>query len=134
VAGARAGHEDQRAAGPDPSRGVPADLQWQQQMLVQVPAGRLEVDLGQRGVVLAAGRDHHVVNLPGQAGEEPLQGGGVGGVEGRGGERAEFGGGVLEPLGIAAGEDDVGSFVTAQARSLAPDARAAADHHDDLPR
>jgi hypothetical protein len=73
-------------------------------------------------------------NLPGQAGEEPLQGGGVGAVEGRGAERAEFGGGVLEPPRIGAGEDDVGSFVMGHARGLPPDARSAADHHDDLSR
>ena len=39
---------------------------------------------------------------------------------------------LLEPLGIAAGEDDVGALGARQPGGLEPDAGAAADHDDGL--
>jgi hypothetical protein len=40
---------------------------------------------------------------------------------------------VLEPFGIAAGEDDVGTFGPGASSCLESDACAAADHDDRLP-
>ena len=48
-------------------------------------------------------------------------------------QRAEFGRGLLQALGVAAGEDDVGPFGAGPAGGLEPDAGAAADHDDGLP-
>ena len=61
------------------------------------------------------------------------QGGRVGGVEGRGALRADFGRRLPEPVGIAAGEDDVGALSPGAPGCLEPDAGAAADQHDGLP-
>jgi hypothetical protein len=98
-----------------------------------LPAARLgEVHLGQGRVVLAAGGHHHVVGRLGQVSEELLQGGPVGGVEGRGAVRADVGRGLLEVVGIPAGEDDVGARSAGLPAGLQPDAGTAADHHDGL--
>src|SRR5260370_42500265 len=67
-----------------------------------------------------------------QAAEEPLQGSRVLGVEGRGTLRAEFQRRLLEPVGIAAGEDDIGTLSPGASSCLEPDARAAADDDDGL--
>jgi len=67
-----------------------------------------------------------------QALEEPRQGSGVGGVEGRGALRANFQRRLLEPAGIAAGEDDVGALRPGAPGGLEPDACAAADQDDGL--
>ena len=61
------------------------------------------------------------------------QGGHVVGVEGRDAFRAHFPRRLLEPVGIAADEDDVGTFRTSASSGLQPDACAAADHDDGLP-
>ncbi len=47
--------------------------------------------------------------------------------------RAELGRGLLEALGIAAGQDDVGALGAGAPGGLEPDAGAAADHDDGLP-
>ncbi len=76
--------------------------------------------------------DHHVVDRRGQLPEERLQRSRVVGVEGRGASRADFARCLLEAVGIAAGEDDVGTLGTGASGCLEPDARAAADHDDGL--
>ena len=68
------------------------------------------VHLEQRDIVRAAGRDHHMVDRRRQVLAEPLQGSHVVGVEGRGALRAEFQRRLLEPVGIAAGEDDISTL------------------------
>ena len=68
-----------------------------------------------------------------QALEEPVEGGAVGGVEGRGAERVELECGALEALGIAGGEDDVGPLGTCGSGRFQADAGAAADDDDGLP-
>src|SRR6266568_939657 len=65
--------------------------------------------------------------------EESLQGSGVAGVEGRGALRADFQCRLLEPAGMAAGEDDIGTLSPGPPGCLEPDACAAADHDDGLP-
>jgi hypothetical protein len=55
------------------------------------------------------------------------------GVEGRGALRADLGRRLLEPVGIAAGEDDIGTLGPGAPGCLESDARAAADHDDGLP-
>ena len=80
----------------------------------------------------AAGRDHHMVDRCRQVSEERLQGGRVVGVEGRGALRADFQRRSFEPVGIAAGEDDIGTLGAGASGRLQPDAGAAADHDDGL--
>src|SRR5262245_19295413 len=53
--------------------------------------------------------DHHVVDRR-QAPEERLQRSGVVGIEGLGPSRADFPRRLLQPVGIAGGEDDVGTL------------------------
>ena len=64
--------------------------------------------------------------------EEPLQRGRVVGVEGGGAPRVDVARGLLEALGIAAGEDDVGALGAGAPGGLEPDAGAAADQDDGL--
>src|SRR5262249_23448412 len=66
--------------------------------------------------------------------EEALEGGRIGGVEGRGAQRTEFARGVLEALGIPAGEDQVGPLSACSPGGFEPDAGAATDHDDGLPQ
>jgi len=51
-----------------------------------------------------------VIDRLGKALEEPLETVEIGGVERRGAQRAELARGVLQALGVAAGEDDLGAF------------------------
>lgn len=68
-----------------------------------------------------------LVDRPGQSAEEPVEDSRIGGVEGRRAQRADFLRGVLKPLGIAAGQDDIGALGAGAAGGLEPDAGAAAD-------
>ena len=104
----------------------------QPQMVVEVLVRPVAVEFGQGRVVRAWARDHHVIDLGGQTSEEPVAGGRVGGVEGRGAARADFGRGPLEAVGITPGQDDVGALGAGAAGGRQPDAGAAADHDDDL--
>ena len=65
--------------------------------------------------------------------EESLQRGRVGGVEGGGARARRVERGLLEALGIAAGEDDVGALGARAPGGLEPDPGAAADDDDGLP-
>jgi hypothetical protein len=65
--------------------------------------------------------------------EEPREAVGVGGVEGGTAEGAELVGGVLDAVGIAAGEDDLGPFGPCPTRCLEADPGAAPNHDDGLP-
>jgi hypothetical protein len=109
------------------------DGNGQPQMLVEIAVRPLAVQVGQPRVVRTGARDQHVVDRPWQVAEEPVEGGRIGGVEGRRAQRADFLSGVLKPLGIAAGQDDIGALGAGAAGGLEPDAGAAADHHDGLP-
>ena len=64
--------------------------------------------------------------------EEPLQRCRVGDVEGGGAPRLDVARCLLEPLGIAGGEDDVGALAAGAAGGLEADAGAAADQDDGL--
>src|SRR5215208_3973405 len=65
--------------------------------------------------------------------EEPREAFRIGGVEGSAAAGAELARGVLQALGIAAGEDDLGAFGACPAGGFEPDPGTAADDHDDLP-
>jgi hypothetical protein len=119
--------------GPDPAHGVARDVERQEQVVVDGAARPREVHLGQRRVVRAAGRDHHVVDRCRQVLEEPLQASRVRSVEGRGAPRPELVRSVLETVGIAAREDDLGPRGPRPPGSLEADAGAAADQDDGLP-
>ncbi len=69
----------------------------------------------------------------GRSAEEPGQGILVGGVEGGRALRAQLLRGPVEPVLIAADEDDVGALGPGPPGRLQPDPRAAADHGDGLP-
>jgi hypothetical protein len=73
-----------------------------------------------------------VVDRREQPGEEPLECGRLGGVEGRGAVGADFGRGLLEPVRAPGGQDDIGPLGAGPAGCLQPDARAAADDDDGL--
>ena len=128
-----AGHEQQRAAGPHPADGVLGDRDGQPLVVVEVPVGPVAVQVSQGRVVRAGTGDHHVVDWLRQAAEEPAERIRVGGVERRAAARAELGRGLLEPAGVAGGQDDLGSFGAGPPGGFQPDAGAAADHDDGLP-
>ena len=67
-------------------------------MLVECAVCPLAVEVGQERVVRAGAGDQDVVDRRRQFLEEPLQPVEVGGIEGRGVLRAEFGRGLLEPV------------------------------------
>src|SRR5262245_14506523 len=102
-------------------------------MRIEIAVRTLAVEVGQGRVVRAGAGDHYVVDLLRQALEEPVEGGRVGRVEGRGAQCAEFGRGALQALGIAARQDDVGALGACSPGGLEPDAGTAADHDDGLP-
>src|SRR5262252_5659903 len=102
-------------------------------MRVEVAVRTLAVEVGQGRVVRTGAGDHHVVDLLWQALEELVEGGRVGGVEGRGAQRAEFGRSVLQALGIAARQYDVRALGACLPGGFEPDAGAAADHDDGPP-
>ena len=81
----------------------------------------------------AAGRDHHMVDRTGQAVEESFQRRRISRVERGGTPRADVERCTLEPLGITAGEDDVGALRAGASGSLEADSGAAADHDNGLP-
>jgi hypothetical protein len=101
--GVGAGDEQQRAAGPEPADGVPGDPQRYQQVRVQVPQRRGEVQLGQRRVVRTGPGQQQVVDRSGQPGEETVQRVRIGDVEGRRLARADLGRGLLEAFRVPAG-------------------------------
>jgi hypothetical protein len=90
------------------------------------------VHLEQRPVRRAAGGDHHVIDRCRQVPEEILQSSRVVDVEGRAAVRAHVLRRLREPVGIAAGEDHVGTLRPGTSSRLEPDACAAADHDDGL--
>ena len=132
MAASGAAHEQQRTAGPHPADGVLGHGNGQPQMRIEIAVRTLAVEGGQGRIVRAGARDHHVADRPGKVSEEPVEGGRVGGVEGRGALRAQFQRRLLEPVGIAAGEDDIGTLGPGTPGCLEPGARAAADHDNGL--
>jgi hypothetical protein len=73
-----------------------------------------------------------MVDRLGQVGEKLLHLCRVVGVDGGGPPRVDVECCSLEPLGFAAGEDDVGTLMARPARGLEADAGAAADQDDGL--
>ena len=81
---------------------MPGHLDGQPQVAVEIADNARVVQIGQRRVVRAGAGHHHVVDRPGQAGEELPEGGRIGGVEGRNRARADVGRGLLEAFGVPA--------------------------------
>ncbi|ALV30980.1 hypothetical protein AS200_01975 [Streptomyces sp. CdTB01] len=98
-------------------------------MLLQHTADLLEVHLGDRRVRRPAARDQDVVDRCGQLAEEPAQTRGVAQVEGGGG-CSELLTRRVEPLRVAAGDDEFRVGRACLACRFQADARAAADDHD----
>jgi hypothetical protein len=115
----------------DLARGVPGDLQRQQQMGLDVAAGRLQVEGGQGRVVGAGAGDQQVVYRGSQGVEEPLEPVEVGGVEG-GDAGPELQADTVQAVGVAGGEDHLGALGAGEPGRLQPDARAAPDHENGL--
>src|SRR6202034_4133095 len=131
-AAARSADEQERSARANLANGAASDVEWQPEFLVDVAARPREIDVGQPRVVRAAGSDQDVVDRRRQPVEEPLEALEVGGVEGCTAERAELACGVLKALGVAAGENDMGTLGPCSHGRPETDPRAAADHDDGL--
>jgi hypothetical protein len=101
-------------------------------MVVNQAAGPGEVQVGQSGVVVAAGSDQHVIDRARQLREELVEAGGIGSVEGGGAPSVDLGGGTFEMVGITADEDDVGALAAGASSGFQPDTGAAADNDDGL--
>src|SRR5215207_2946825 len=65
--------------------------------------------------------------------EEPREAFRIGGVEGSAAPGAKLARGVLQALGVAAGENDLGAFGACPAGGFEADPGAPADDHDELP-
>jgi len=90
-------------------------------VLVDCATRLREVHVGQARVVRAAGCEHYVVDRFRQILEETLEVSRIGRVEGRAAQRAELERGVLEALGIAGREDDVGSLSARSSDGFEPE-------------
>ena len=112
-------------------RGVPGDLQRQQEMRFDVAARLVDVELRERRVVRAGAGDQHVVDRPGQLVEEPPEPAEVGGVEG-GDAGPELEADAVQAIRVARRDDHVRPLLARAPGSLEPDAGAAADHDDGL--
>ncbi len=86
-------------------------------MLAEAAPRLLRRHLERRPVVGSAGGDHHVVDRRWEILEERLQGAGIVGVEGRGALGADVERGLLEALGITAGEDHHTYGLSSRART-----------------
>ena len=133
-AAAGAAHQQQRAAGSHPADGMPGDLERQHRVVADRLAHLIGVHLQQGPVVRAAGGDQHVVDRARQLVEESLQRRRVVRVEGGGAAGRRRRARPVEPIGIAAGEHDVGAFGAGPAGGFQPDSGAAADEDDGLSR
>ena len=131
-AAAGAGHEQQRAAGPHPADGLLGHGDRQPDVMVPIELPPVVLQLGQRRVVRAGAGDQHVVDRSRQAAEEAAERGLVGGVKRRGIARADLGRGLLQAVGVPAGDDHAGALLGGQAGGFHSDAGAAADHDDGL--
>jgi hypothetical protein len=101
-------------------------------VLGDVPAYLVEVHVGDPRVVRVAGGDQDVVDRAGQFGEERVEPVGVVRVERGRTAGADVVGGLLEAVGIATDEDDVGALGAGPTGGLEPDAGAPADDDDGL--
>ena len=103
-------HEQQRPAGPHPAGGVARDLERQRQVLADARRDLGAVHLEQGPVVRASGRDHHMVDRRWEARRRNTRGAPDQWRRTPRAPRADIKGCPFEPLGIAAGEDDVGTL------------------------
>ena len=104
---AGAAHEDQAAARAHPAVGAAGDLQVQPRVIAESVAHLRRVHLQQRAVARPTRGDHHVVYRFRQSIEEVPQRRTVCGVERGGAVGAHLGRCFVEPIRIAAGEDDL---------------------------
>src|SRR5258708_3649144 len=125
---AGAAHEQQRAPRPHLADGVARDLERQHHVLAERLAHLGCLHLEQRPVARAAGRDHHVVDRCWQVLEESFPGSRVLGVEGHTTLPAQFQRRFPDPVGMAAGEDDIGTLNPGASSGPETDACAAAHH------
>src|SRR4051812_380174 len=98
-------------------------------MHLQVATRLVDVELGQRYVVGTGTGDEHVVDPSRQLVEEPAEPAEIGGVE-SGDAAAELEAGPLDPLGVACGDDHLGSLVVRPSGRFEADARAPANHQE----
>ncbi len=108
------------------------DLDRENHVPADCPARLIGVHVQQAPVGRVAGRDHHVVDRPGQVLEEPLQLFRVVGVEGGGAERIDLCGRCAQTLGVPSGENRPRALGTGVSGGSQPDARAPADDDEGL--
>ena len=107
---AGAAHEDQAPARAHPAHGAAGHLEIQPDVIAESVAHLAGVHLEQRAVARSACGHHHMVNWFGQATEEPLQRRPVVRIEGGDALGAHLRRRLLEPIRIAAGENDFGTL------------------------
>src|SRR5439155_14497186 len=110
------------------------DPERAEQVLVEHAQRKVEVQLRNGTVGRTAAAHQDVIELCRQAAEEPLQFRGVIEIQRRRAEPGYLSAGAVEPLRVAAGDDELGAGRTRLAGGLQTDTGAAADDHDDLPR
>ena len=127
-------HEQQRASAADlAAGGLARDAEHRQGTACERAARLVEVHVGERRIVGAAGGHHDVVDRACEVLEEVVDRIRIAGVERRGARRSQLACRALEPFGVAAGQDDLGPLGSCAPGRLEPDAGAAADHDDRLP-
>ena len=132
AARASGAHKQQRAARSHTIDRFTRDLQYQHEMLVDMPNRLREVHLAQWHVERTARGDHHVVKRFRQAVEKSFEGCRIECVEGGGVQCAKFLRGVAEAVWIAAGDNDGGALRTRMSGGFESNAGATANDHDRL--
>ena len=127
-----AAHQNQRAARSHLGYGVARDLEPQGHAAAQRLAHFVWIHVEQRQVAWTASGHHDVVDWCWEPCEEGRQRHCVVSVEGGGAVCADLYRCVVQPIRIAPGQDDLSSLGPSAPGCFQPDARAAADHHDDL--
>ena len=127
-------HEEESSSRANLVCGVTSDVQRQKQMGLHIPVRLFKIELGQRRVIGPWAGNQHVVDRSGQFVEELREAVKVGSIKGHSALRVEFARYLLKALGIPASEDQLGPLSACSSGRFQPNASAAADYNDSLPK